>query len=96
MKPIGWRVRLGMGLLVSALALFGLHYVLFRDLHPFAVFTVHEIAFLPIEVLIVTMILHELLERRSRQEKIRKLSMVIGAFWRKSLRAVRAAAAPGA
>jgi hypothetical protein len=80
-KPIGWRVKLGMGLLASALALFGLHYLLFRDLHHLAVFTVHEIAFLPIEVLIVTMILHELLERRSRREKMHKLSMVIGAFF---------------
>lgn len=76
-----WRWRLGLALLLSSLALFGLHYLVFRDFHHLAVFTVHDIAFLPVEVLLVTMILHELLERRARREKLQKLSMVIGAFF---------------
>jgi hypothetical protein len=80
-KSISWRVKLGAALLTTALALFGLHYLAFRDFHHLAVFTVHDIAFLPVEVLIVTMILHELLERRARREKLLKLNMVIGAFF---------------
>jgi hypothetical protein len=81
MKSISWRVKLGAALLATALALFGIHYLVFRDFHHLAVFTVHDIAFLPVEVLIVTMILHELLERRARREKMHKLNMVIGAFF---------------
>jgi len=81
MKSNNWRVKLGAGLLAAALALFGVHYLVFRDFHHLAVFTVHDLAFLPVEVLIVTMILHELLERRARLEKMHKLNMVIGAFF---------------
>lgn len=81
MKTSGWRIRLGAGLLAAALALFGMHYLIFRDFHHLAIYTLHEIAFLPVEVLIVTMILHELLERRARREKMHKLNMVIGAFF---------------
>jgi len=56
-------------------------HLAFRDFHHLAIFTLHDIAFLPVEVLIVTMILHELLERRARREKLHKLSMVIAAFF---------------
>jgi hypothetical protein len=81
MKGVGWRLKLGGGLVAAALLLFGAHYLVFRDFHHLAVFTLHDIAFLPVEVLIVTMILHEFLERRARREKLHKLSMVIGAFF---------------
>lgn len=81
MRDFNWRLKLGGGLLASALLLFGGHYLVFRDFHHLAIFTWHELAFLPVEVLIVTMILHELLERRARQERLHKLNMVIGAFF---------------
>jgi hypothetical protein len=76
-----WHVRLGVGLLATALALFGVHYLVFHDFHHLAIFTLHDLAFLPVEVLIVTMILHKLLERQAHLEKMHKLNMVIGAFF---------------
>ena len=47
-SSISWRVKLGAALLTTALALFGVHYLVFRDFHHLAVFTVHDIAFLPV------------------------------------------------
>jgi hypothetical protein len=41
----------------------------------------HSLAMMPIEILIVTLILNQLLERRARQEMLHKLNMVIGAFF---------------
>lgn len=81
MKSHRWRLKLGAALLAASVALFSLHYVFFRDLHHLAIYTLHDIAFLPVEVLLVTMILHELLESRARREKLHKLNMVIGAFF---------------
>ena len=76
-----WRVRLGLVLAIVSAVLFVAHFLIFRDLHHLGIFTVHDIAFLPLEVLIVTLILHALLEHRQRAELMQKLNMVIGAFF---------------
>lgn len=81
MKNINWRVKLGLGLVAASAALMVVHYLIFHDLHHLAIYGVHDIAMMPIEVLVVTMILHALLERRARLEMMQKLNMVIGAFF---------------
>ncbi len=81
MKGLSWTVKLGIGLLLTSVVLFAIHLAIFQDFHHIAIYTLHDIAFLPVEVLIVTMIIHSLLERRAHQEMMNKLSMVIGAFF---------------
>lgn len=81
MKKLNWRVTLGLGLLAATAVLLGIHYLIFRDAHHLAIYGLHEIAMMPLEVLVVTMILHSLLERREHEEMMHKLNMVIGAFF---------------
>lgn len=76
-----WRLKLSLALGASSVALVGLHYLIFRDAHHLAIYGLHDIAMMPLEVLIVTMLLHSLLERRAHAEKMSKLHMVIGAFF---------------
>lgn len=76
-----WHVRLGAILVASSAVLYFIHYLIFHDFHHIAIYTVHDIAFLPLEVLLVTMVLHQLLESRSKREMLYKLNMVIGAFF---------------
>ena len=81
MNNKSWKLWFGLGLAAISALLFWLHYVVFHDLHHLGIFTLHDVAFLPLEVLIVTMILHTMIERRERQEMLQKLNMVIGAFF---------------
>lgn len=76
-----WRIRLGAALLAASAVLFVAHYLIFHDFHHIAIYTLHDLAFLPIEVLIVTMIIHALLERHAREEMLGKLNMVVGVFF---------------
>ncbi len=76
-----WRLWFGLGLLALSGVLLWVHYLIFHDLHHLAIFTVHDLAFLPLEVLIVTLILHTVLESHERQEMLQKLNMVIAAFF---------------
>jgi hypothetical protein len=55
--------------------------MVFKDLHHILIYTVEDIAFIPIEVLFVTLIIHRLLEYRDKRSKLKKLNMVIGAFY---------------
>jgi hypothetical protein len=45
------------------------------------IFSVEDLAFLPIEVLVVTLILDSIFRWRAKQNRLEKLNMVIGAFF---------------
>jgi hypothetical protein len=81
MKHYKWEISLGIGLVVLSAGLYFLHYAVFKDAHHIFIYLLGDIAFLPIEVLLVAVIIHRLLTRRERQVLFEKLNMVIGAFF---------------
>jgi hypothetical protein len=81
MKRRDWQVLLGLGLVALSALFYFVHYLIFHDPHHIFIYMVGDIAFVPIEVLMVTLILHELLRRREKRTMLKKLNMVIGAFF---------------
>jgi hypothetical protein len=81
MSRWNWQILFGSALLALSLALYLIHYVLFRDAHHIFIFLVADIAFLPVEVLLVTLIIDRLLNAREKKAMLNKLNMVIGAFF---------------
>ena len=75
--------RILMGLLLALLSAFvyALHYVLFRDAHHIFIYLLGDVGFLFIEVLLVTLIIHQILSEREKRSMLQKLNMVIGAFF---------------
>jgi hypothetical protein len=81
MKHFRWQILLtGFLLLLSAVFYF-IHYLIFHDAHHIFIYLVGDIAFVPIEVLLVTVIIHQLLSAREKNARMEKLNMVIGAFF---------------
>ena len=60
MKRHLWQILLAVTLLVLSAALYLLHFSIFRDAHHIAIYLLGDIAFLPLEVLLVTVIIHRL------------------------------------
>ncbi len=81
MKENRWLINFGLILLIISLVLFYIHFLIFDDLHHILVFGAHDIAFLPLEVLLVTLIIHQLLESREKKSRLSKMNMVIGSFY---------------
>jgi hypothetical protein len=83
MKKNIWnhRVILGLFLVFLSVLFYGLHYVLFRDIHHIFIYFVGDVAFVFIEVLLVTLIIHQVLSDREKRTMLKKLNMVIGAFF---------------
>jgi hypothetical protein len=81
MKNWRWQVLLSVGLVLLTAGLYGLHYFIFRDARHIFIYLLGDIAFLPVEVLFVTLIINRLLSRRDRRIKLNKLNMVIGTFF---------------
>ncbi|MFH1092747.1 MAG: hypothetical protein V1739_01170 [Candidatus Omnitrophota bacterium] len=58
-----------------------LHYAIFHDIHHLLIYGLGDLAFLPLEVLIVTVILHRLLEWRDKKALSSKKNILIGCFF---------------
>lgn len=81
MKRLSWQVILGLALITLSAFLYLIHYAIFRDAHHIFLYLIGDIAFVPIEVLLVTMIIHRLLTEREKQAMLKKMNMVIGVFF---------------
>lgn len=81
MKLDTWKIVWGSLLIILSAVFYTIHFILFRDPHHLFIFLVGDIAFVFIEVLLVTMIIHELLNYREKKNKLYKLNMIIGAFF---------------
>jgi hypothetical protein len=81
MKKVKWQLILGIILVSLSALLYIFHYTIFRDMHHIFIYLVGDIAFVPIEVFLVTVIIHRLLNEREKRTLLTKLNMVIGAFF---------------
>ena len=81
MKKPNWQLILGLSLVILSVIVYVIHFLIFRDFHHIMIYLVGDIAFVPIEVLLVTVIIHRLLTHREKRAMMEKLNMVIGAFF---------------
>ena len=81
MKYFNWQLVLGLVLIILSVAVYAVHYVFFRDMHHILIYLVGDIAFVFIEVLLVTLVIHQLLAQREKRAMLEKMNMVIGTFY---------------
>jgi len=80
-RVFNWQVLLGLSLIALSTLVYFIHYLIFRDAHHIFIYLIGDIAFVFLEVLLVTLILHQLLRYREKKAMLNKLNMVIGAFF---------------
>jgi len=81
MKKVKWQLILGVILISLSVLLYIFHYIIFKDIHHIFIYLMGDIAFLPIEVFLVTVVIHRLMSDREKKALLTKLNMVIGAFF---------------
>jgi len=81
MKKFRWEFFTGLILIVISFSLYGLHYHFFHDKHHLYIYGLGELAFLPLEVFLVSLVLHRLLEFREKKSMHSKMNMLIGSFF---------------
>ncbi len=80
-KLLNWRIVMGLVLIVLSALVYFIHFLIFRDPHHIFMYLVGDIAFVFIEVLLVTMIIDQLLHAREKLTLLFKLNMIIGLFF---------------
>lgn len=68
-------------LVLLSAVLYFLHYLVFNDLHHVFIFFLGDIAFLPVEIVFVSLIFHKIIEEREKKNTLRKLNMLLGVFF---------------
>jgi len=81
MKRFRWQILLGSSFIVLSAILYFIHFAIFKDSHHIFLYLIGDIAFLPIQVLLVTLIIDQLLSAREKRAMLKKMNMVIGSFF---------------
>lgn len=76
-----WKILAGLALITLTLLLMTVHFLIFQDSHHLFIYFLGDLAFVPVEVLCVTLIIDSMLESREKQQRMEKLNMVIGIFF---------------
>lgn len=81
MKNIKDQVKLALGLVILSVVIYFINYAIFKDAHHIFMFLTEDLAFIPIEVLFVSLIIERLIAKREKKHVMEKLNMVIGLFF---------------
>jgi hypothetical protein len=80
-KYLGWRVQLGILLVIISIIIYIINLYLFQNASSTGYYLSIDIAFLPIEVLFVVLVIESVITSREKQILLEKLNMVIGTFF---------------
>jgi hypothetical protein len=78
---VSWEARLAVGLIAASILIYVVKLQVLDNLEVTVNYIFNSLGFLPINVLIVTLIINQLLAMRAKREKLEKLNMVIGTFF---------------
>lgn len=81
MARFSQRAQIGLALLIASVILSLLHILVFEEPRTLFFYLALDIVFVPIQVLLVTIIIDRLLSEREKRTMMKKLNMVIGAFF---------------
>ncbi|NLI12312.1 hypothetical protein [Pelotomaculum propionicicum] len=81
MKFFNWELRLGVYLVLLSFIIYLIKYFIISDLQNTYIFVLNALGFLPVNVLLVTVVLNKLLTVRAKRDRLEKTNMVIGMFF---------------
>jgi len=76
-----WLIFFGVLLLTTSATVYLFHYMIFRDAHHIFLYLIGDIGFVPLEVILITMVFHKFLLRKEKHVKFEKLNAVVGVFF---------------
>jgi hypothetical protein len=80
-EKISWEMKVALGLGATSLLLYLVDFVFLRDWRSLWASALTNLAFLPISVIVITLIIDRLLSVRDRSVRLERLNMLISAFF---------------
>jgi len=76
-----WELKISVLLLLMSLFFYAINYLTFHDTTFIEKYILVQLGFLPISVLLVTIVLNSLIARRERKERMEKMNIIISSFF---------------
>lgn len=80
-NKFSWKFFVAIILIIISAIFYIINYFIFKDTRNLFFYLIIDTAFLPIDVLLVTIVIDNLLSRREKKSMLNKLNMVIGVFF---------------
>ena len=80
-KKISWKFFTAAILIIFSIVVYIINYFIFKNSRDIFFYLTLDIAFLPVNVLLVTLLIDTLLNQREKKSMLNKLNMVIGVFF---------------
>ena len=81
MTTIRWYLILGIALLVMSVTVYFTQYLAFHNLRDTLFYMLQDLAFVPVQVLLVMLLLDKLLQKKEKEALLKKMNMMIGVFF---------------
>lgn len=81
MKKINTTILIIAALLVGSVLVFSVQLFMFQSPHDTLFYFLQDMAFLPLQVAIVTVVLGKVLSDREKKDRLKKTNMIVGAFF---------------
>ena len=81
MKRYSYFIKAALLFMAISGLIYLIHYLIFRDIHHIFIYMIGDLAFVPLEVFLVVIVIERILTRREKQAMLQKLNMVVGAFF---------------
>lgn len=78
---ISWRFKLAILLIILSVIIYIIQYLVFQDLKTELFYFGIDLAFLPVEALIIILVIERVISEREKRSLLEKLNMVIGSFF---------------
>ena len=81
MQQFSWRTKLILFLVFVSLAFYLTNYIIFRDPQFMLRLITLQLGFVPVSVILITLFLSGLINKREKRSRLEKMNMVIGTFF---------------
>ncbi|KNZ42610.1 hypothetical protein [Acetobacterium bakii] len=81
MKKHSKGILIAIAFIALSAIMYTLHFFIFGDAHHIFIYLLGDLAFLPVDVLLVALIFHKVIDDRDKQEKLKKINMVLSVFF---------------
>ena len=81
MSKTRWYLMLGISLVIASSTVYLLEVLIFHNAHDTLFYLFQDLAFVPIQVLLVMLILDKLLQKKEKESLMNKMNMMIGVFF---------------
>lgn len=78
---INWKIKLGILLLIASFLFYIFAYFTFHDLEHILFYIVIDLAFIPIDILIVALVIENIISKKEKEVILEKLDMILGVFF---------------